>query len=97
LAREVVEECVAVMERMGLGVSAGEVMEQLFSISERSSGQLISTLQDINEGRETEIEHLNLAIARIAARVAPGVKISTTRALGEMIKIKSALKRNAAR
>jgi 2-dehydropantoate 2-reductase len=31
------------------------------------SKQLISTLQDIRNGRQTEIESLNLEIARLAA------------------------------
>jgi 2-dehydropantoate 2-reductase len=91
LAREVVDECVAVMQRMGFSLTADEVMQQLFAISRKSDGQQISTWQDINNGRETEIEHLNLEIARIARRVAPDVNMSVTRALGEMIKIKSRL------
>ena len=92
LAREVVDECVMVMQQMGFEVKADDVMQQLFAISRRSDGQLISTLQDIKNGRETEIDHLNLAIARRAAAVAPDVKISTTRVLGEMVKIKSMLR-----
>ncbi len=93
LAREVVDECVMVMQRMGFEVKADDVMQQLLAISRRSDGQLISTLQDINHGRETEIEHLNLAIAHRAAAVAPEVKISTTKMLGEMVKIKSMLRK----
>ena len=92
LAREVVDECVMVMQQIGFAVKADDVMQQLFAISRRSDGQLISTLQDIKNGRKTEIDHLNLAIARRAAAVAPDVKISTTRVLGEMVKIKSMLR-----
>ncbi len=93
LAREVVDECVAITARLGFSLAAEDVMAQLFAISRRSSGQLISTLQDINQGRETEIDDLNLAIARIGASVAPDLKVSTTRALGELVKIKSILKK----
>jgi 2-dehydropantoate 2-reductase len=93
LAREVVDECVAVMQRMGFSATAEEVMQQLFAISRRSDGQLISTLQDINNGRETEIDQLNLEIARIAGTVAPDANVRVTRALGEMVKIKSMLRR----
>jgi 2-dehydropantoate 2-reductase len=92
LAREIVDECAAVMDRVGFHISADEIMKQLFAISRRSDGQLISTLQDINNGRETEIEYLNLGIARIAAAAVPDVSVSLTRALGEMIKIKSSLR-----
>lgn len=93
LAREVVDECITVMQAMGFRVSAEAVMQQIFAVSRRSDGQLISTLQDINDGRDTEIDHLNLAIARIAGTVAPGAKISTTRVLGEMVRIKSTLRK----
>ncbi len=93
LAREVVDECVMVMQRMGFAAKADDVMQQLLAISRRSDGQLISTLQDVNNGRETEIGYLNLAIAQCAAAVAPDVKISTTRMLGEMVKIKSTLRK----
>jgi 2-dehydropantoate 2-reductase len=95
LAQEVVNECTAVMHRLGFRVSAEDVMKQIFAISRRSDGQLISTLQDINHGRETEIDSLNLEIARIASTVAPGLTVSATRVLGEMVKIKSALRKEA--
>ncbi len=93
LAREVVEECAAVMESLGFRASVDEIMGQIFAISKRSDGQLISTLQDLNHGRETEIDYLNLEIARVAAARTPDIKVSTTRALGELIKLKSMLRR----
>lgn len=93
LAREVVEECITVMRRMGFHSSTEDIMQQIFAISKRSDGQLISTLQDINHGRETEIDYLNLEIARIAGTVVPELKVSTTRVLGEMVKIKSMLRK----
>ncbi len=92
LAREIVEECIAVMQSSGVKLSAAEIMQQIFAISERSNGQLISTLQDINLGRETEIEYLNLEIARIGEAAVPQVKAQVTRVLGEMVKIKSRLR-----
>ena len=67
IARELVRECVAITERLGVGLSESELMEQILRISRGSDGQLISTLQDIRSGRQTEIEYLNLEIARIAA------------------------------
>ena len=95
LAREVVDECIAVMRSVGVSLSPEEIMQQLFAISERSDGQLISTLQDINHGRETESDYLNLEIARIGEAAAPEIKASVTKALGEMVKIKSMLRRKA--
>ena len=93
LAREIVDECIPVMQSAGFSLNADEVMKQIFTISKGSDGQLISTLQDINSGRETEIDYLNLEIARIAQRLAPQSRVSTTRALGELIKIKSMLRK----
>jgi 2-dehydropantoate 2-reductase len=89
LARTVVDECIAVMHALGFPTGADEVMQQLFAISRRSDGQLISTLQDIHAGRRTEIDDLNLAIARAALSVS--VDVPVTRLLGEMIQIKSNL------
>ena len=67
IARELVRECIAVTERLHVGLSESELMEQILRVSRGSDGQLISTLQDIRNGRQTEIEFLNLEIARIAA------------------------------
>jgi 2-dehydropantoate 2-reductase len=67
-------------------------MNQIFTVSKGSDGQLISTLQDLNHGRETEIDYFNLEIARIGAAATPKIDTPTTRALGEMVKIKSMLR-----
>lgn len=90
LAREVVGECVALTERLGLGLGEAELMEQLLLISRRSDGQLISTLQDIRAGRPTEIESLNLEIARVAAAQQPRLEVPRVELLGKLIVAKSA-------
>lgn len=89
LAREVVRECVTLTDRFGLGLSENELMDQIMRISQGSSGQLISTLQDIRNGRPTEIEFLNLEIARVAASMQPGFQLPKTELLGKMILAKS--------
>lgn len=89
LAREVIRECVQLTDRLGLGLIEGELMEQLLLISKRSDGQLISTLQDIRAGRPTEIEFLNLEIARAAAALQPSVELPRVELLGKMIVAKS--------
>jgi 2-dehydropantoate 2-reductase len=89
LAREVVSECVMLTDRLNLGLSERELMEQLLLISKRSDGQLISTLQDIRIGRQTEIEFLNLEIARVAASMQPKLYLPRTELLGKMIRAKS--------
>ncbi len=89
LANDLVVECLAVAERLGLGLTRAEVMQQILQISESSDGQLISTLQDLHSGRETEIEYLNLAIARIAAAQRPPVSVPRTELLGKLVLVRS--------
>jgi 2-dehydropantoate 2-reductase len=89
LAREVVKECVTLTDRLNMGLSESELMEQILLISKRSDGQLISTLQDIRIGRQTEIEFLNLEIARVAASVQPRLELPKVEFLGKMIAAKS--------
>ena len=94
LALEIIEETVEVTKRIGLNLETKGLMEQLLMISERSDGQLISTLQDLNNGNETEIDFLNLEIARIAGEMTPKIAVSKTKILGELISIKSRLQRS---
>lgn len=93
LAQEVVQECVALTEQLDLGLNASELMEQILRISHSSNGQLISTLQDIRHGRQTEIEFLNLEIARVAANQQPRLSLPKTEWLGKLIVAKSLLTR----
>ncbi|MBI3167605.1 MAG: 2-dehydropantoate 2-reductase [Chloroflexi bacterium] len=87
LAIDVVQECVMLVEKLKIDLTQAEIMEQLLVISKRSDGQLISTLQDIQAGRQTEIDSLNLEIARIAASMQ--VEVPKTELLGKMILAKS--------
>ncbi len=89
LAREVVRECVTLTDRLNLGLSESEIMEQIMLISKRSDGQLISTLQDIRSGRQTEIASLNLEMARVAAAMQPKLHLPRIELLGKMILAKS--------
>lgn len=89
LAEEVVRECLMLTGRLEIGLSESELMEQIMLISKRSDGQLISTLQDIRSGRQTEIEFLNLEIARVAAALQPRLSLPRTELLGKMILAKS--------
>ena len=90
LARELVGECVSLTERLDLGLTADELMAQILRISQASDGQLISTLQDLRSGRTTEIDVLNLEMARIAAALEPPLKLPQIELLGKLIALKSA-------
>lgn len=93
LARAVILEAIEVTKRIGLEHKENELLEQLLTISERAEGQYISTLQDMIAGRETEIEYLNLEIARVAESLSPKVDVPKTKLLGELISIRSRLMR----
>jgi 2-dehydropantoate 2-reductase len=89
LARQVVRECVTLTDRLNLGLTEQELMDQILLISTRSDGQLISTLQDIRAGRETEIASLNLEMARIAASLEPSLPLPRVELLGRLIAVKA--------
>ena len=92
LARVVIDEGVAIAREYGIGLKPRQIEEKLMLISERSDGQLISTYEDIRNGRKTEIESLNLAISRLADTLDKPELVSKTRLLGELIQVKSAMK-----
>lgn len=87
IARVVTKECLAVAEQQGVKLSAQDVEDSLLSISRMSDGQLISTLQDIRNGRPTEIATLNAEIVRLAG----DLPVLYTRLLGELTALKSQL------
>lgn len=60
-------------------------------ISERSDGQLISTYNDIRKKRRTEIESLNLEMAKLAESIGEPELVPYTKAFGLMILAKSEL------
>jgi 2-dehydropantoate 2-reductase len=94
LALRVVKECITLTDRLHISLSEDEVMQQIMRIS-TGSKQLISTLQDIRNGRQTEIESLNLEIARLAASQQPPLYLPQTELLGKIILAKSILHRKA--
>lgn len=93
IAENVVRECLQLASAKGVQLPLAEVMQQIMQISEGSNGQFISTLQDIQNGRETEIQSLNLELARMAEQMQPVIPLSQTKILGEMVLAKAALAR----
>ncbi|MCG8456764.1 MAG: hypothetical protein MI919_10830 [Holophagales bacterium] len=89
IAETVIDEASSVAAGIGIRFEERELIDQLLLISRRADGQLISTLQDINHGRETEIDYLNMEIARVGAGSKPAIDAPITRVLGEMILAKS--------
>jgi 2-dehydropantoate 2-reductase len=93
LAKEVVRECISISAEAGVKLSEAEVIENILLISKSSDGQFISTLQDINNKRPTEIDSLNLEIARLARQFGKENLVTQTKQLGELIRLKSELSR----
>ncbi|MGE7774566.1 ketopantoate reductase family protein [Chitinophaga sp. NPDC101104] len=89
LARSVIGECVGIARAKGVEIGEEEVVESVITISKMSDGQLISTLQDIRHHRPTEIDTLNLTIAKMAEGMQKAGEVSVTRLLGELTRLKS--------
>lgn len=91
IAKQVIAECISIAEANGVSLNTDEVVNRLLLISRSSSGQLISTYQDILNKRETEIDTLNFAIAGIANELGRNRDVTATKLLGELTKLKSEL------
>ena len=89
LAREVIAECVPVAAALGVQLDPAALLAKTLEISAGTSGQRISTLEDLRRGRPTEIAYLNLAIAEIADE--HGLTARLTRSLGELIALRESL------
>jgi 2-dehydropantoate 2-reductase len=93
IARTVIAECIPIAGEAGVLLEPDDVIANLLAISKASDGQLISTLQDINHKRPTEIDTLNFAIVRIAETFGKAHLVERTKLLGEMVRLRSAIKR----
>lgn len=92
LAKTIIGESAALANKIDMELDPKEIEEKLLLISERADGQLISTYEDIRKKRRTEIESLNLEIARLADEIGMPGLVTTTSLLGNMIRIKSEIK-----
>lgn len=91
IAKRVIAECLAVAAKQGVSLRQHDVEEGLLAISRMSDGQAISTLQDIRNKRETEIDTLNFAVAKMAR--GDDIDVIETNLLGQLTKLKSILHR----
>ncbi|WP_293304948.1 ketopantoate reductase family protein [Pedobacter sp. UBA5917] len=89
LGKKVITECIAVANANGIALTVDELVQNVFNISKASDGQTISTYQDILNKRETEIETLNFAVAKLGGLC--GQNLPITLMLGEITKLKSEL------
>ena len=93
LAKDVISECVELAGEYNIELDKNEIEEKLLLISQKSDGQLISTYEDLRKKRRTEIDSLNLEMARLADKIGKPTLVSKTRLLGKMISMKSDISR----
>ena len=93
LAKSLIRESVQVARKKHILLDESEILHRLLLISQVSSGQLISTYQDILQKRPTEIDSLNLALAREAQQLGIPEATLQTRLLGELVQWKAELTR----
>lgn len=91
LAKRVIRECILISTFKGIDLEISEIEKRVITISKMSDGQFISTLQDIQNKRITEIDTLNLEISRIAKELNKENLVLETKLLGELTKLKSEL------
>ena len=91
IARRVIGECIMVAESKGIFLDEEKITNSLLLISKSSDGQLISTYQDIQNKRQTEIETLNFSISNVAIEYNKEDLVKETRLLGELTKLKAEL------
>lgn len=88
--REATTEVLAVAAACGVRM-ATDTLERVMGIAATMQGQRSSTAQDIARGRPTEIEHLNGAIVREAAK--HGIPVPVNRTLYALVKLVEAMQR----
>jgi 2-dehydropantoate 2-reductase len=91
LANRVIHECVSLAKEAGIQLDPEDILQMVLMISRASDGNLISTLQDIRHGRDTEIESLNFAITAIATGLNKTMLVAETRLLGELTRLKASV------
>lgn len=93
LARNLIRETVQVARAKNLQLDEQSALAKLLQISKASSGQLISTYQDILQKRPTEIDSLHFALDREAKALGIPEATRNTRLLGELVALKAELEK----
>ena len=84
LIHDIVSECIRVVEAKGISLIFDDPEAQVLAVCEATAKNLNSMFQDISAGRKTEIDYINLAVAREAENVKISAPVNRT--VGLMIK-----------
>lgn len=87
---ELCDECVGVCKSHGIRVSSEELITRVLDVARKTARNRSSMLQDIENGRRTEIDHINGAFSRLGEKQCVAVPLNRT-----MTAMVRALKRNA--
>jgi len=87
---ELCDECVDVCKSSGVGFASEELITRVLNVARKTARNRSSMLQDIENGRRTEIGHINGEFSRLGEK--RGVDVPLNRALTAMV---GALERNA--
>jgi 2-dehydropantoate 2-reductase len=85
LMRKVVEETVAVADRLGVPLPAPDLVQAAYDLGEAMPNATSSTAQDIARGKRTEIDSLNGYVVRRGAEL--GVPVPVNQTLFALVKV----------
>lgn len=83
MIRDVSRECSKVAEAEGVHILPRQIEDRVWRVSEDTASNRSSMLRDVEEGRMTEVEQINGAFVRAAAR--HGISVPVNRALTAMV------------
>lgn len=95
MARRIISACIPVAAADGVQLQAQDVEASLIRISIASGQQWISTLQDIRQGRHTEIDTLNFAVTNLADKHNLSDNVREVLLLGQLTRLKADLHEHA--
>ena len=91
MAKELIISCMPLAHAKGIAINPEDVFNNVMQISQMSDGQYISTLQDILHHRPTEMDALNIELARLADEIGIGATMKEIALLGRLTKLKAAI------
>jgi 2-dehydropantoate 2-reductase len=78
LMKSAVEEALRVVEKLGISIADGDIVEKTFKVAEATAPNKNSMLQDVEKGKRTEIDFINGAIVRIGEEIGVSTPINYT-------------------
>ncbi len=78
LMKSAVEEALRVVDKLGISIVDGDIVEKTFKVAEATAPNKNSMLQDVEKGKRTEIDFINGAIVRIGEEIGVSTPINYT-------------------